>query len=1021
MLAQTTELRLEEPQVPDAPALATIDCIYEDSRGFIWLGCYSGLYLFDGYSMTPFYNDPNDPRSISDNKIKKLLEDRQGNIWVGMQLGLNYFDVRKKTFQRYQGKQRYGIGDVEIYDLKEDAKGNIWLAAADGLYKKETGQAAFKKYFPETDISTVNGIELTERGLYFCSSPGLFYMDFGTGKIKPVPAAGPLYAGVQNERICLQQDGSGTIWMGTGRGLFSCTSSSGAGIAAHPAFQNESVFFVSKENTINELWISTAAGLSVIDTRTGHCNKNIPLEKDGIFVEPEGFSQICHTAAGITWLSSVARHLYKADRRKLRFGHVPVNLMEHLNSAARKLFELYEYSPGVLLVPQKNGPIFLNIRTRQTAPFPYRPDYNLRGWQEGIVCFLEEQNGQLWIGTGGGIFLFDKQAKRFQNPESRSPGFSALRGISVRKMHRDKKNRLWVATWYKGIFRIDLKTGAFARYNDSARDEVRKTAFGRSILETRAGDLWVGTRGGLLKYSETADTFQIFRKIDNDPLSMSESTAFCIYEGPEGDIWCGTYGGGLNKLDVKTGTFRHYTTANGLLNNNVFCLLPDRKNDLWMMGFEGISVFRPATDSFHVITQQQGLLNKEYDGFLYGKSPYSGQFFFGGKKGIDFFDPDSIALSDYRPQVRITDFKLFNSSVPIGSDGGPSGGFFLPEDISFVKEITLRHDQNVLTFDYVALDFSAPRAIRYAYRLTGFDADWQQIGTKRSVTFTNLDPGTYTFQVKSTNADGVWNSETASVTLRVLAPWWQTTWFRSLAFLSLAALITLLYRYRIRQIRDRADLNRRISEAKIEALRSQMNPHFIFNCLSSLKSYVEKNETEKASLHLSKFAKLLRDVLDQSRSDVISLEEELNTLQRYVQLEQIRYKNFDFRMDIQPEVPVRELRIPPLIIQPYVENAIWHGLQYKTVGTGLLQVKVSMEKNDCRITVEDNGIGRTASMEHKKNELTLHQYHALNVTAERMDLFKRKFDNNARIDITDGTDTDGNAGGTRVTLTFGME
>lgn len=194
----------------------------------------------------------------------------------------------------------------------------------------------------------------------------------------------------------------------------------------------------------------------------------------------------------------------------------------------------------------------------------------------------------------------------------------------------------------------------------------------------------------------------------------------------------------------------------------------------------------------------------------------------------------------------------------------------------------------------------------------------------------------------------------------------------------------------------------------MEALRAQMNPHFIFNCLSSLKSYVEKNETEKASLHISKFSKLLRQVLDQAKSDFITLDAELDTLQRYVALEQMRYKNFNFQVEIAPDVPLQEIKIPPLIIQPFVENAIWHGLQYKTNGEGLLQLQVSMLHDKCQIVIEDNGIGRAASMNTKKR-MNLHQSHGLNVTAERIALFHLKYQNDARIDIIDLEDVEGKA------------
>ena len=185
---------------------------------------------------------------------------------------------------------------------------------------------------------------------------------------------------------------------------------------------------------------------------------------------------------------------------------------------------------------------------------------------------------------------------------------------------------------------------------------------------------------------------------------------------------------------------KQYTTDHGLLNNNVFSLIPDGDKNLWLLGYNGISKFIPSLDSFQTFTHYQGLLNDTYDAFLYGKSRYSNHLFFGGTKGIDYFDPDSVLVSKFIPRVWLTDFKLFNESVPIAGSNAAKGKFALEQDIGLTRKIFLRYDQNVLTFDFVALDYSSPQTIQYAYQLIGFDKAWQFVGDKRSITFTNLNP-----------------------------------------------------------------------------------------------------------------------------------------------------------------------------------------------------------------------------------------------------------------------------------------
>lgn len=1017
--AQSPAIHLEELIIPDAPPLATIGGFYEDSYGFIWMGCLSGLYLFDGYSLTTFTRNTNDSLSISDNKVTKLLEDKQGNLWVGTQVGLNYFDRKKRTFKRYIDKN--GIGGIHIHDITQDKAGKTWVGADDGLYRFDETNLKFEKYFPasQSNKETYKAFELmpTETGIYFFSKPGFLYLDFKTKEVVTIPTI-PSIAAFHNDIITAIRYSNGRIWIGTSVGLYYYMPLSGNPVLEHPAFQNEYVNFIAENNDHTELWIATEKGLSVLNPRTNECKKNIPIVTPGRKPDGEEFFTGLFASSDMLWMSTNSRKIYKLNTQWQRFHHCPVNLVEEL-SGIPGLFELYEYSPGVLLVPKKSGAALLNIHTQKAIPFPWRPNYNLSGWKKGVICFSEEKGGMLWIGTGGGLFLFDKNKNRFINIEQQWKALSKLNGMAIRRIHRDRKNRLWIVTWGYSLFRFNFDTGILKQYNSTNAD-IENT---RSILESRSGEIWVGTRGGLLRYIESPDSFQVYKNIPGDPESMSDNTAFCIYEDADGHIWVGTYGGGLNQLNLKTEKFKHYSTADGLKNNNVFSILPDQNDNLWLMGYDGISRFNRATETFQTFTYDQGLLNKEYDAFLYGRSRYSNLLFFCGKTGIDYFDPDHVQLSSFDPKVWITDFKLFNETVPIGQGNTLSDTFTLAQDISFTREIRLRYDQNVITLGFAALDYASSKTIQYAYQLVGFDADWQYAGARRNATYTNLNPGTYTFKVRATNSDGVWGTQTATLAITVLTPWWRSWWFFSLIFLFLAGLVFAFYQFRIRQIKEResirANLSQRIAEVKMEALRSQMNPHFIFNCLSSLKAYVEKKDTENASIHISKFAKLLRQVLDQSRSGTITLEAELDTLQRYVELEKMRYKEkINFRMEIQPDLPVEDITIPPLLIQPYLENAIWHGLKHKTSGQGLLLLKVDAHEGECRIIVEDNGIGRAASLELKKKSNVAHQSHGLNVAAERIALFNQKYGNDAKITLTDLFDDAGKASGTRATFTF---
>ncbi len=1013
LMAQAN-LRFERLEMNDASFFAYISCFYQDSRGFMWFGSLSGLYMFDGYNTIHFQHNPNVPLSISDNKITRIIEDDKGNFWVGTQNGLNYFDFKHRTFKPYTDKVKSGIGIVGIRAIRQDKDKNTWVGTDEGLYCMDSASQKFN-IFHQFKNSPTYGIKVSSHGIYVIKEGILYFKDYKLDSFSRIYMPEPQQSQKDFHVRLLFEDIHNILWISTSNGLFYMDSlNSNIYSIQQPIFKNGGMGTIFEKNK-NELWIFKEGEFYLFNTQTLDYQKYSynPLFPQG-YPKNRLINAFYTQSNKILWTQTQEQEFYIVDMNKQRFQNVFVNLMDNIPNIP-DLNEMYEYSPDNLLIRQKNGAGLLNINTGKIAPFIYKPDYNLEGWQKGIICFFEESKEKLWIGTGGGIFLFDKISKRFTNLETQIKGFDTFRKVIPRKIHRDRQGNLWVVTWYNGAFKVSFEKKSIQNYMNSEADGIGMRDNGRSILEAKNGTIWVGTRGGLAKYIPEVDSFKIYRNIPNNPHSMSENTAFCIYEDKNGILWIGTYGGGLNKFNVKTEKFKHYTTDNGLLDNNVFAILDDKSGNLWLMGYKGLSVFNPITEQFKTYKKSQGLINEKYEAFLYGKSNYSDRFFFGGNQGIDFFYPDSIQLSTFDPNIWLTDFKLFNASVPISKGEKDPGKFTLDEDIAFTKHLTLTYDQNVVTFEFAALDYSAPKNIQYAYQLEGFDIEWQYINTRRSATFTNLNPGDYTFKVKATNADGVWGTKNATLKLTVLAPWWRTWWFRILVFLSLAAIGIAFYSYRFNQLKEREKLNKRISEVKMEALRAQMNPHFIFNALTSINLFVLKNDTDTASYYLNKFSKLMRDVLDHSRSELITVEEEVNTLKLYVEIEKMRFRdNFNFIFDIDPNARMNEVKIPPLIIQPYVENAIWHGLKHKKEGDALLKIKVFEDAEFFYIIVEDNGIGRQKALDIKNANATQHKSHGLNLTEERIKYYNETYFVQSSLATIDLKDANQNAIGTQI-------
>jgi len=1027
LLAQSTALRIEEVVLPLDMKLATVTCVYQDKSGLLWIGTFAGLLRYDGHSLKHYYHDRKNPYSIGDNKINAVLEDPKGNLWVGTQNGLNYLDIRTQRFERQGSILQFDLSRQLIWSIVYDSNQTLWVSTSNGVYFLKHNTGKFRQQHPRvamSDNQITGAIASAADGIVFSNRDSIYIIG-GKTATYALPNTWP------DRYFIFHYDnsipGQPLLWIGRLNGL-SCLNLN-THEYSHIASWNFWAlirFFVLN----GKIMINTPDGICQIDSENMSLKPPVKFWESGQLVSDFTPQIITNASREDVWFFSNKMGFFKSSDINLRFRPTSLDLTSFIvaEGQVNRLFELYEYEPDQLLIPTNEGPFLLNIKNGTKSPFPYKPNQRRDIWEKGPICYLEEGD-LLWIGTTGGLFLFDKHHKRFVPLQQQHPSLDLLNPYSIRNIHRDRKNNLWVATWNDGIFKFPKNQVAFQQYFKSNSADYSFCNAARSILESRKGEIWVGTRGGLLRYVEKADSFTVFRNIPGDTTSMSENTAFCLYEDTEGNIWSGSYGGGLNCLDIKTGRFSNFTTHDGLLDNTAFSLLPDNNGGLWIGSFTGISRFDLTKKTFQTFNHHQGLLNDQYGAFMYGKSKDGQYLYFGGDKGVDCFNPENVTATVPFPPVHFTDFKLFNESVPINPEAVGKGDLlYLEEDIAFVKAITLRHDQNVLTFEYAAVELASPQTIKYAYKLVGFDTAWQYVGDKRSITFTNLNPKKYTLMVKSSNIDGVWptdEQQPAMLDIIVLPPWWETWPFRLFVLAAVSGLITAFYRYRVNQIKTResikTELNKRIAQVKMEALRSQMNPHFVFNCLSSLKLFVEKGETEKASKHIGMFSDLLRRVLDDARADkeAIPLERELETLEKYIALEQVRFKDkFEVKIEVHPDVQLFLFQLPALCLQPYVENAILHGLQHKNGSDGLLVIKVEGDDSEVNISIEDNGIGREAAQAIKARSIGSNRSHGLNVSEERLALFGRQNQIGTSVHTEDLFDATGLPAGTRVTISL---
>ena len=340
---------------------------------------------------------------------------------------------------------------------------------------------------------------------------------------------------------------------------------------------------------------------------------------------------------------------------------------------------------------------------------------------------------------------------------------------------------------------FDRETEQFTRYqHDPADSQTLSHNQVITVLEDRAGELWIGTMGGLNKFNRESSTFKRYHHVGTDPKSLGHDSVTSICEGRTGILWIGTFGG-LDKFDRKNNQFSHYTTANGMPSEIIWGILEDEQGRLWLSTAKGLSRFDPRTESFRNYNVNDGLQSNTFLNFSSYSKSQSGEMFFGGSNGFNAFYPDQIVDNLTPPPVVITNFQLANRPVPIGGDS------VLQKSILETDKLVLSYRDRVFSFEFAVLNFRAPQQNRYKYRMEGFEEEWNEVDSaRRFATYTNLDPGDYVFRVIGSNNDGIWNEEGASIRITVTPPWWGTMWFRIIMAAVVLGLLVGGFRWRIR-------------------------------------------------------------------------------------------------------------------------------------------------------------------------------------------------------------------------------
>jgi PAS domain S-box-containing protein len=834
------DLNFEHLTDADGLSQNAVFCILQDRQGFMWFGTQDGLNRYDGYSFTVFRHDPQDINSISDNYITALYEDRGGKLWIGTQSGgLNKFDPITETFVRYRHDPLNpgSLSHNHVSSLHEDSEA-LWVGTHGGLNRLNRATNQFTRYLHDAtkpnslSDNYINAIHVDRRDMLRIGTAegGLNRYDRATS----TGAAGSFTHFVHdpnnpnslrdNYVLTIFEDKSGALWLGTGsHGLNKLEPNENQSQDRQTAKFRRYVCQVSAMTEDNEgmLWIgSKGLGLYRFDKAKEQFARFVHDPNNPYSLSDAGILSAYVDRAGDLWLGTHGYGINKYSRTGKAFRHYVRTLAYPKSLANRSVRAIHEDEQGVLWIGGYEG---LDKFNRVTGAFThYQPDAtnpaSIPGKDVFVIYPDPASAGKIFLigfESNQGLAKFDRTTGRFTPYPPDPAGHRSLIRHPVYALHRERSGMLWIGT-DAGLFKYDETKNDLRQYR---HDPQNPQSLGDdrilSLCEDATGALWVGTEGGGLHRFERAarkglspGRFIRYRHDPRNPFSLSNDRIKCIFTAKDGTIWIGTDGGGLNRFDREHEKFLHYTTKDGLPNDVVYGILEDEPGNLWLSTNKGISKFNPQTQTFKNYEAGDGLQSNEFNTGAYFKSPASrGEMFFGGINGVTAFFPDQIKDNPYVPPIVLTGFRKFNQPVRLDTA------------IAAIKKIKLNYDDAVFSFEFAALNYTAPEKNQYAFRLEGFNDDWVELGTKREVTFTNLDPGEYILRVKGSNNDGVWNEAGASIAISIAPAFYQTNWFVALCALMLGLTVYGGYRWRLSRLEAREKQLERLVAERTEQLR----------------------------------------------------------------------------------------------------------------------------------------------------------------------------------------------------------
>ncbi|MEM7351966.1 MAG: two-component regulator propeller domain-containing protein, partial [Acidobacteriota bacterium] len=811
-LGAARAMRFEHLSIEDGLSQSVVNTILQDSTGFLWVGTQNGLNRFDGYGFTVYRHEARDPTSLASDWVLVLREAPSGDLWVGTEGGgLSRWRRATNSFVNYRHDpaDSTSLSGDWVVALTWDHAGMLWVGTRDsGLNRFDPQTGKFERFRHDpADPSSLASDQVTVLhvdpvgNLWVGSRGGLDLFEARSqtfGHFDHDPADPESLS--DNRVRALLEDRSGTLWVGTHGGLnrFDASRQNFQRFLHDPADRSSLSHDWVRcllEDSQGRLWVGTDGGLNLWQGEGRGFVSYRANPSDPLGLASDQIVTLYQDRGGLLWVGTVGSGLARWNPVTWSF---PLYRSDDDDAASNMVFSISEDTAGGLWIGTLGGGLERRDRaTGKSVRYNHDPEDPSSLGDNRVTALLHDSQGILWIGTvDGGLGRLDPSdtdRARFQHYRHDPARDDSIASNAVTHLLEDRRGKLWVGTLGGGL-NLHRGDGEFVRYRHAPADDTSLSSdrvF--ALAEDNGGFLWLATDGGGLSRLHPATG--AFLRFDHDPQvppSLASNELLTVHTDAAGRLWIGTKGAGLDLLRRPEDTlgedaFEHFGHAQGLPDNTVWGLRSDQADRLWIATNNGLARLDPETGAVKTYSVSHGLQSNEFNMGAHYVST-SGELFFGGVGGLNAFFPEHVEAEPRSPPVVFTAFSRIDRPATLGPP------------LFDVEEISLGHEDYLVSFEAAVLDFAAPGKNQYRYQLEGLDADWVDLGERRRMTFTNLDPGRYTLRVRGANHDGVWSEDEAQLRLVVAPPPWRSAWAYALYILAVAAAVGGFVRQQQRKV-----------------------------------------------------------------------------------------------------------------------------------------------------------------------------------------------------------------------------